>query len=73
MQRVYVRDDGGDEGYTWTYYYTVIAWNDAAINLLVNHDDADNFCKAGTGAVGQLLFLQKLVREHTNDYRSFIF
>jgi hypothetical protein len=43
-----LRDDGGDEGYKWTYYYTVIAWNDAAINLLVNHDDADNFCKTGT-------------------------
>ncbi len=44
-----LRDDGGEEGYGWSYYYTVIAWNDAALNLLVNHDDANDFCKGGTG------------------------
>ena len=51
-----LRDDGGDEGYKWTYHYTIIAWNDAAINLLVNHDDADNFCKAGTGSSDNFYF-----------------
>ena len=51
-----LRDNDAHEAQEWTYYYTVIAWNDAALNLLVNHDDADNFCKTGTGGSDNFYF-----------------
>ena len=51
-----LRDNDAHEGNDWTYYYTVIAWNDAALSVLVNHDDADNFCKAGTGGSDNFYF-----------------
>ena len=44
-----IQDYDGAEAYSWQYFYTVLAWNDTALNVMVNHDDADNFCKAGTG------------------------
>ena len=53
-----LRDNDAEEGYDWTYYYTVIAWNDVALNLAVNHDDADNFCKAGTGGSDNFYFAE---------------
>lgn len=53
-----LRDNDAHESYEWTYYYTVIAWNDAALNVIVNHDDADNFCKAGTGGSDNFYFAQ---------------
>lgn len=40
-----LRDNDAAEAYTWTYHFTVIAWNDTALNLRVNHGDADVFCK----------------------------
>ena len=33
-----------NEGYSFTYYYTVIAWNDVALNVIVDHSD----CTAAT-------------------------
>ena len=53
-----LRDNDAHESYEWTYYYTVIVWNDAALNVIVNHDDADNFCKAGTGGSDNFYFAQ---------------
>lgn len=53
-----LRDNDASESYEWSYYYTVIAWNDAALNVIVNHDDADNFCKAGTGGSDNFYFAQ---------------
>ncbi|MDQ3777066.1 MAG: hypothetical protein M3461_23290 [Pseudomonadota bacterium] len=52
----FLRDIDSQEGYDWSYGYTVIAWNDAALNVLVNHYDADDFCKAGTGGSDNLYF-----------------
>jgi hypothetical protein len=49
-------DNHADEPYTWTYYYTVIAWNDTVLDVRVNHDDADNFCQPGTGASDNFYF-----------------
>ena len=43
-----LRDDDFKEGYTFTYYFTVIAWNDAALNLSVDQGSPDNFCNANT-------------------------
>jgi hypothetical protein len=34
-----LRDQDFKEGYSFTYYYTVIAWNDVALNLIVDHSD----------------------------------
>jgi hypothetical protein len=49
-------DNDAAEAYAWTYHYTVIAWNDTALNVLVNHDDTDNFCQPGTGASDNFYF-----------------
>jgi len=43
-----LRDDDAKEGYNFTYHYTVLAWNDTAVNLIVDQGDPDNFCRAGT-------------------------
>jgi hypothetical protein len=53
-----LRDNDAHESYGWTYYYTIIAWNDAALNVIVNHDDADNLCKAGTGGSDNYYFAE---------------
>ena len=55
-----LRDNDANEAYEWSYYYTVIAWNDAALNVLVNHDDADNFCKALTGGSDNFYFAENI-------------
>ncbi|MDN5941543.1 MAG: hypothetical protein L0H94_06645 [Nitrospira sp.] len=64
-----LRDNDAKESYEWTYYYTVIAWNDAALNVIVNHDDADNFCKAGTGSSDNFYFAKN--RTTTTALSSF--
>ncbi len=51
-----LRDKKADDAHNWCYHYTVIAWNDPAVNAVVDHDDADNFCKAGTGASDNFYF-----------------
>jgi hypothetical protein len=51
-----LRDADGHEAFAWTYHFTVIVWNDAALNVLVNHDDADNFCKSGSGVSDNFYF-----------------
>jgi hypothetical protein len=51
-----LRDNDAKESYEWSYYYTVIAWNEVALNVIVNHDDADNLCKAGTGGSDNFYF-----------------
>ena len=68
-----LRDNDAEEGYDWTYYYTVIAWNDAALNLAVNHDDADNFCKAGTGGSDNFYFAEnKKTTTALSSFSSFL-
>jgi hypothetical protein len=39
-----IRDDDFEESYQFTYYYTVIAWNDAQLNLVVDQGSPDKFC-----------------------------
>ena len=36
-----LRDDDGKKGYDWSYNYTVIAWNNAQINAVVDHGVAN--------------------------------
>ena len=43
-----LRDDDFEEGYSFTYHYTVIAWNDASIKLQVNNGRPDGFCSPDT-------------------------
>ena len=43
-----LRDDDFEEGYEFTYYYTVIAWNDGALNVSVDSGSADKFCSTDT-------------------------
>jgi hypothetical protein len=43
-----LRDDDFEEGYTFTYQFTVIAWNDAAIDLVVDHGRSDDVCNANS-------------------------
>lgn len=39
-----IRDDDFEEGYEFTYYYTVLAWNDGALNVGIDPGSADTFC-----------------------------
>lgn len=39
-------DKNFDDAYEWCYHYTVIVWNDLAVDATVDHDDADRFCHA---------------------------
>lgn len=43
-----LRDDDFEEGYEFTYYYTVLAWNDGALNVGVDVGSADKFCSTDT-------------------------
>ncbi len=43
-----LRDDDFDEGYEFTYYYTVVAWNDSALAMNIDAGSADAFCSTGT-------------------------
>ena len=43
-----LRDDDFKEGYNFTYHFTVIAWNDTALNMSVDQGSPDNFCSADT-------------------------
>lgn len=35
-----IADKNFDDGYRFCYHYTVLAWNDSALDLVVNHEDA---------------------------------
>ncbi len=39
-------DDGTEEAFTWEYRYTIIAWNDANLRAMVDHNDWEYYCKA---------------------------
>jgi len=39
-----IRDDDFEESYQFTYHYTVIAWNDTQLNLVVDQGSPDKFC-----------------------------
>jgi hypothetical protein len=43
-----LRDDDFEEGYEFTYYYTVIVWNDGVLNVGVDSGSADKFCSSDT-------------------------
>jgi hypothetical protein len=44
------------EQFRWTYRYTVIAWNDAAIHAMIDHNDAEVFCRTGEAHGGDNFF-----------------
>lgn len=39
-------DYDGDEAFTWTYRYTIIAWNNTSVRAMVDHNDAEHYCKS---------------------------
>lgn len=41
-------DDNFDDGYRWCYFYTVVAWNPASLDLVV--DQKDGSCDSGNPA-----------------------
>lgn len=41
-----LRDDGEEETFQWSYRYTIIAWNDSSVRAMVDHNDAEYYCKA---------------------------
>jgi hypothetical protein len=43
-----LRDDDFKEGYSFTYQFTVIAWNNSVIDLVVDHGRADDVCNTDT-------------------------
>ena len=43
-----LRDDDFEEGYEFTYYYTVIAWNNGALNVGVDSGSVDKFYSTDT-------------------------
>ncbi|MCI0453609.1 MAG: hypothetical protein L0Y68_01285 [Candidatus Dadabacteria bacterium] len=47
-----------DDGYNWCYYFTAIAWNDANLNVIVDHDDADQFCRYGTESADNFFYAE---------------
>jgi hypothetical protein len=51
-----LRDNDAKEGYEWTYHYTVIVWDGTALDVLVNHDDAEKFCGADTSRSDNFYF-----------------
>jgi hypothetical protein len=42
-----LHDYDAKEAYTWTYRYTIVAWNSAFVNAMVDHTDAELHCKSG--------------------------
>lgn len=43
-----ISDKNFDDAYEWCYHYTVIAWNDPAIDAAVDHGDAGKFCDSSS-------------------------
>lgn len=67
-----LRDDDGHEGFNLTYYYTVIAWNDAAVNLIVDHGNADELCKADPNFPDNSFFADSNGTTALSSFNSFI-
>jgi hypothetical protein len=40
-------DFDGEATFTLTYRYMIIAWNDASVRAMVDHNDAEHFCRTG--------------------------
>jgi len=59
-----------DKAYNWTYYYTIIAWNDANLHAMVDHNDAEFHCKTKE-ADGSDNFFQADNREMTTALSCF--
>ena len=50
-------DVGAEEGFTFAYRYTILAWNDTAVRATVDHNDADTFCRTREAHGGDNFFL----------------
>jgi hypothetical protein len=49
-------DKHRDAPFTLTYRFGIIAWNDAAVRAIVDHNDADHFCRTGEPHGGDNFF-----------------
>jgi len=38
-------DFGAEETFVFTYRYTILAWNDTTVRAMVDHNDAETFCR----------------------------
>jgi hypothetical protein len=63
-----LRDHDFKEGYNFTYYYTVIAWNDVALNLIVDHND----CDPGTTFPNKAFFVMNKEKSALLSFSSYI-
>lgn len=66
-----LRDNRG-RPYNWTYTFTIIGWNSSRVDMNVNHDDADNVCKANTGGTDNFYFSRDLGATALSSYHSFL-
>lgn len=41
-----LRDNDSAEAFTWTYHYTIIAWNDVFVHAMVDQNDSEHFCES---------------------------
>jgi hypothetical protein len=53
-----LRDDDGKEGYNWTYQFTIVAWNSANLDAVVDQGvvDANNQYCTASGAISDNYF-----------------
>ena len=49
-------DKNFDDAYRWCYNFTIIAWDDLGLAAIVDHDDTDSFCNAGSGVSDNFFF-----------------
>jgi hypothetical protein len=48
-----IGDDSEDaRPFTWSYAYTIVAWNDTAVQAMVDHSDDEFYCKEPGGSDG---------------------
>ena len=53
-----LRDNDAEEGYEWTYHYTVVIWDGTELDIRVNQDDAEKFCGADTTKSDNFFFAE---------------
>jgi hypothetical protein len=67
-----LRDNDGAEAIDFYYYYTVIAWNTLALNLIIDQGDPDHICSPGTNFPANAYYAHSNGRTALSSYHSFI-
>ena len=64
----------GDKDYDWTYYYTVVAWNDGNLHAMVDQNDGEQFCrtKVADGADNFFFALNTDMTTALSSFPSFL-